>query len=75
MIDFLRSNTWCTREEYMWGMSVAQVRLSSFDFSRVEYPKNKKDEPQSLKHAEKIDSAEEMLKGMSDLGIPIINKE
>lgn len=37
MVDFLRSNTWCSREEYLWEMTVGQVRLSSFDFSRVEY--------------------------------------
>lgn len=74
MIDFLRSNTWCTREEYMWGMTVAQVRLSSFDFSHIEYLK-KSDEPESLRNAEKIDSAEDMLNGMADLGIPILNGE
>lgn len=41
MIDFLRSNTWCSREEYLWGMSVAQVQLSSIDFTHIDYDKRK----------------------------------
>lgn len=69
MVDFLRSNTWCSREEYLWGMTVGQIRLSSFDFSHVEYlNKNKK------KNVSKIGSADE-LKNLNDLGLPIINKQ
>mgnify|MGYP000156311611 FL=1 len=67
MIDFLRSNTWCSRDEYLWKMTVGQVRLSSFDFSHVQYlNKNKK-------KVSKIGSADD-LKNLNDLGLPIINK-
>lgn len=67
MIDFLRSNTWCSRDEYLWEMTVGQVRLSSFDFSHVQYlNKNKK-------KVSKIGSADD-LKNLNDLGLPIINK-
>lgn len=41
MIDFLRANTWCSREEYMWKMTIGQVRLSAVDFSHVEYNTDK----------------------------------
>ena len=37
MIDFLRANTWCSQEEYKWGMTVPQVRLASMDFTHIEY--------------------------------------
>lgn len=68
MVDFLRSNTWCSRDEYLWGMTVGQVRLSSFDFSHVEYlNKDKKS------NVGKIGSADD-LKNLNDLGLPIINK-
>lgn len=67
MIDFLRSNTWCSRDEYLWEMTVGQVRLSSVDFSHVQYlNKNKK-------KVSKIGSADD-LKNLNDLGLPIINK-
>ena len=68
MVDFLRSNTWCSREEYMWKMTVGQVRLSSFDFSHVEYGNKNK------KKVSKIGSADD-LKNLNDLGMPIINKK
>ena len=67
MIDFLRSNTWCSRDEYLWKMTVGQVRLSSFDLSHVQYlNKNKK-------KVSKIGSAYD-LKNLNDQGLPIIKK-
>lgn len=46
MVDFLRANPWCTREEYMWKMSVGQVKLASIDFSHVVYKnRDKKEKP------------------------------
>ena len=68
MVDFLRSNTWCSRDEYLWGMTVGQVRLSSFDFSYVEYLNKNKNSKVG-----KIGSADD-LKNLNDLGLPIINK-
>lgn len=70
MIDFLRSNTWCSREEYLWGMTIGQVRLSSFDFSHVEYGNKDK----KKKKVSKIGSVDD-LKNLNDLGMPIINKK
>lgn len=70
MIDFLRSNTWCSHEEYLWEMTVGQVRLSSFDFSHVECGNKDK----KKKKVNKISSVDD-LKNLNDLGMPIINKK
>lgn len=75
MIDFLRANPWCSREEYTWGMTVAQIRLSSFDFTRVEYRKDKdktKKSKKQLKNAKVISGGSDLLKGVNDLGLPIL---
>lgn len=78
MIDFLRSNPWCSRDEYLWQMTVGQVRLASFDFSHVEYLHDKK------KGKKKSMTAGQMLmaqgfdsddaKNTNDLGQKIIKK-
>lgn len=73
MIDFLRANTWCSQEEYKWGMTVPQVRLASMDFTHIEYltDSEKKKQDDKLKNATVINGAED-LKNLNDLGIPII---
>jgi len=73
MIDFLRANTWCSQEEYKWGMTVPQVRLASMDFTHIEYlsGSEKKKQNGKLKNATVINGAED-LKNLNDLGIPII---
>lgn len=48
MVDFLRSNPWCSREEYMWGMTVGQVRLAAMDFSHIEYENKDKKKKKSM---------------------------
>lgn len=75
MIDFLRANTWCSQEEYKWGMTVPQIRLASMDFSHIEYlsdkEKNKRLKSARLKNAKKINGAED-LRLLNDFGVPII---
>ena len=72
MIDFLRANTWCSQEEYKWGMTVPQVRLASMDFTHIEYlSDSEKKQDDKLKNATVINGAED-LKNLNDLGIPII---
>lgn len=68
MIDFLRANSWCSKEEYMWQMTVGQVKLSGLDFSHVEYLK------ENEKRTTTINGAEDLI-AMNDLGVPIINKK
>lgn len=70
MIDFLRANPWCSREEYLWGMSVAQVRLAAVDFSHIEYLKTK-EEMQEAAKKRSVD-LESDVDALNDLGIPIL---
>jgi len=77
MVDFLRSNPWCSRDEYLWGMTVGQVRLASFDFSHVEYLPDKK-----RKGGKKMSAGQWLMsqglsddeKNTNDLGVAIIKK-
>ncbi len=70
MIDFLRSNPWCSREEFTWGMSVAQIRLASLDYSHVEYLKSE-EELKKQQSTIRIGGGEDM-KLLNDLGVPMI---
>ena len=71
MIDFLRANTWCSQEEYKWGMSLPQVRLAGMDFTRIEYLTEK--ERQNIgDNKDKTVNGGDDLKNLNDLGIPII---
>lgn len=67
MIDFLRTNTWCSQEEYKWRMTVPQIRLASVDFTRIEYLSDSEKRNDKLKNATVLDDA-----NLNDLGIPIL---
>ena len=71
MIDFLRTNTWCSQEEYKWQMTVPQVRLASMDFTHIEYLSDNENQNGSLHNAKVINGVED-LKNLNDLGIPIL---
>lgn len=71
MIDFLRANTWCSREEYLWGMTVAQVSLASSDFSHIDYSERRSKRKKRGGGAKTINSARQ-LKNMTDFGAPIV---
>lgn len=75
MIDFLRANTWCSQDEYKWGMTVPQVRLASMDFTHMEYLSDSEKGKRNgkLRNATTIDNTTgDDLKNLNDLGIPII---
>lgn len=36
-MDFLRANPFVSREEYIWGWTVPQIKLAGMDFSHMEY--------------------------------------
>lgn len=76
MTDFLKENTWCSLHQYQWELSVAQIRLMSFDFTHIEHLDTDKSRkpPESLKNAKVIGSVDD-LKNLNDFGIPIINKK
>jgi len=72
MIDFLRANTWCSQEEYKWGMTVPQVRLASMDFTHIEYLSDSEKNTGDKSKNETVINGAEDLKNLNDLGIPII---
>lgn len=37
MVDFLRSNPYITREEYLYKLPIAQIELMSRDFTHTKY--------------------------------------
>lgn len=71
MIDFLRANTWCSQEEYKWGMTVPQVRLAGMDFTRIEYLTEKERQNIGDNNDKTVNGGDD-LKNLNDLGIPII---
>lgn len=75
MIDFLRSNPWCSQEEYKWRMTVPQVRLAGIDFTHIEYlpdcKTTKRNTKKNISNEVVIKSADD-IKNLNDLGIPII---
>lgn len=79
MVDFLRENTWCSPEQYKWELTVAQVRLMSYDFTHIEYldkdkiKKSGKSVGTGAKKAVTLGNLDD-LKNLSDFGIPIISK-
>lgn len=76
MVDFLRENTWCSPEQYKWELTVAQVRLMSYDFTHIEYldkDKAGKCGKGGSGNTVTIGSVDD-LKNLTDLGIPMISK-
>ena len=71
MIDFLRSNTWCSREEYLWSLTVPQIQLSSVDFTHVNYDRRRAERKRGSKKAKHIATGD-MLKNMTDNGTSIL---
>lgn len=37
MTDFLKANPYYTKEQYMWELTIPQIRLASYDFTHVRY--------------------------------------
>lgn len=75
MVDFLRENTWCSPEQYKWELTVAQVRLMSYDFTHIEYldkDKAGKGGKGGSGNTVTIGSVDD-LENLTDLGIPMIS--
>lgn len=73
MTDFLKTNPYVTKDEYMWKWTIPQVKLSSFDFTHVETTRATDKKKKSDKNATRINSGEDLI---ADLGIPqeVFNK-
>lgn len=71
MIDFLRANPFVSKEEYMWQWTVPQIRLASYDFSHIEYLKDKGDG----KAPAKEESFDNPFDFMKSVGLGMLNKK
>lgn len=65
MIDFLRSNPYVTREEYLWQWTIPQIRLAGVDYTRVVHL-SEEEAKANYNKTNAINSAEDLLKS----GIP-----
>lgn len=65
MIDFLKTNPYVTKDQYMWEWTIPQIKLASFDFSHVVYLPEKDNTNENVTV---INSAEDL---MNDLGVPV----
>jgi len=43
MCDFLKANPWCSRNEYLWDMTIPQIKIASLDYSHTEYIASKEE--------------------------------
>ncbi|MGM9970074.1 MAG: hypothetical protein ACI35S_06740 [Anaeroplasma sp.] len=64
MVDFLKSNPYVTREEYMWEWTIPQIKLASLDFTHVIYIDN--DKPKS-----KIVDGSDLKENYKNLGMSV----
>lgn len=56
MCDFLKANPWCSRDEYLWGMTIPQVKLASIDFTHTEYLASDEQKEKKAAKARKLDA-------------------
>lgn len=72
MIDFLKNIPAVTREEYLWKWTVPQIKLASYDFTRVNYLT---DEEVEARKTKTINSAEDLMSDFGfPVGMPVLNK-
>lgn len=71
MMDFLKAYPFITIEDYRWKLSVVEVRLMSYDASRIIYLSDKESKKQrTVKTAQRVDNPMEL---MTDVGVPVFN--
>lgn len=76
MVDFLRENPWCSLEQYRWGLSGAQIRLMSSDFTHlVDCGRHESSGGGNNNNANAIEIRDASdLAALAGFGIPVINK-
>ena len=73
MIDFLRANTFVSKEEYQWSWSVPQIKLASSDFTYTKYLSEKQAKKYWAKRARKEKVYDDPDKFINDLGLPMFD--
>jgi hypothetical protein len=69
MIDFLRSNPFVTKEQFMWEWTVPQIKIASYDYTHVVYLSEK--QAQKRKIESKTVVVRNPLDLVNDFGVPI----
>lgn len=72
MIDFLRANTFVTKEDYQWKWSVPQIKLATNDFTYTKYLSEKQAKSYWAKHPKKEKTYDDPDKFINDLGLPML---
>lgn len=75
MIDFLRANTFVTKDDYQWSWSVPQIKLANSDFTYTKYLSEKQAKSYWAKHPKKGKGYDNPEAFMNDLGLPIFNND
>ena len=71
-MDFLKAYPFITMEQYKWGLSIVEIRLMSYDASRVIYLSDKQAKKQkTLRTAQRVDNPMDLL---NDFGAPVFNQ-
>ena len=73
MIDFLKTNPYVTREDYLWKWTIPQIQLASNDFTHTVVLS--KEEVEKRKRNKKAKTYDDPLKLITDLGLPTFNKK
>lgn len=75
MIDFLKAHPNVTREEYMWGWTVPQILLASYDFTHIVYlPQDRRKGGKGGRVSDKK-TYDSPMDFVNDLGLPIFNEK
>lgn len=70
-MDFLKAFPSVSKDEYLWSMTVPQVKLASLDNTHIEYMSEEQAKKYKLrKNAKRYEDTTTML---NDLGIPVFN--
>lgn len=69
MVDFLKSNPYISRDEYMWEWTIPQLQLAANDFTHVRYLSDKEiKRRKKFAKTKKYDNPQDLI---NDLNIPI----
>lgn len=75
MIDFLRTNTFVTKDDYQWSWSVPQIKLANSDFTYTKYLSEKQAKFYWAKHPNKGKMYTDPEAFINDLGLPIFSND
>lgn len=73
MIDFLRANTFVTKDDYQWSWSVPQIKLANKDFTYVKNLSEKQSRSYWAKKKMRGKNYDNLNAFTNDLGLPVFD--